>query len=107
MLPLYFMECRMNIDYIVTRDEDGVYCASVPALPGCFTDGRTLAELRDNVREAVAGVLESYAMLPPGADPHAIAKETAGARIRTLSLRFAKPTHRRTARVRRHEAALV
>ena len=97
----------MNIDYIVTRDEDGVYCASVPALPGCYTDGRTLSELHDNVREAVSGVLESYAMLPPGADPRAIAEKTAGARVRTLSLRFAKPTHRRASRVRRHEAALV
>ena len=57
----------MNIDYLVTQDENGVYCAEVPALPGCFSDGRTLTELEDNLREAVQGVLESYAMLPPGA----------------------------------------
>ena len=55
----------MKIHYLVERDETGTYCATVPALPGCFTDGRTLAELDDNVREAVEAVLESYASLPP------------------------------------------
>ena len=49
----------MNIDYLVSQDEDGIYCATVPALPGCFTDGKTLEELESNVREAVQGVLES------------------------------------------------
>ena len=60
----------MRIDYII-HAEGGSYWAEVPAIPGCVTEGRTLAELRTNVREAVEGALESYAMLPPGADPGA------------------------------------
>ncbi|MBQ7721531.1 MAG: type II toxin-antitoxin system HicB family antitoxin [Kiritimatiellae bacterium] len=48
----------MKMDCIVTVDEDGVYCASVPALPGCHTDGRTLAELQANIADAVGLYLQ-------------------------------------------------
>ena len=48
----------MKIDCIVTRGEDGVYCAEVPAMPGLVTDGRTLAELRKRLAEAVGLYLE-------------------------------------------------
>ncbi len=51
----------MRIDCIVTLDEDGVYCASVPALPGCHTDGRTLDELRANIADAVELYLQDVA----------------------------------------------
>jgi predicted RNase H-like HicB family nuclease len=34
-------------------DGPGGYWAEVPALPGCFTQGDTLAELRRNIRAAV------------------------------------------------------
>ena len=30
----------------------------VPAVPGCYSQGETLDELMDNIREAIAGVLE-------------------------------------------------
>lgn len=94
----------MTIQYIVERDETGTYCASVPALPGCFTDGRTLAELDANVREAVQLMLESYAMLPPGADPAQVAPAHApGLRVRSVSVRFADARPRR----RRRPAAVL
>jgi len=51
----------MRLDCIVTIDEDGVYCASVPALPGCHTDGRTLDELRANIADAVGLYLQDIA----------------------------------------------
>ncbi len=38
---------------IITRDEDGRYVASVPALPGCHTEGDTLEEAIANAREAI------------------------------------------------------
>lgn len=95
----------MTIRYLVERDETGTYCATVPALPGCFTDGRTLAELDANVREAVQAILESYAMLPPGADPAASPSAGNGARIRSVSVRFADEPARR--RRRRREAVLA
>ena len=37
---------------IFESDEDG-YHAYVPALPGCHTWGKTLEEVRENVREAI------------------------------------------------------
>ena len=101
----------MRIEYVVEKDETGTYCASVPALPGCFTDGRTLAELAANVREAVQAVLESYAMLPPGADPKARMSDslTPGAFVRSLNVNFASPPVRRSGRRRspRREAEPV
>lgn len=51
----------MKINCIVTRGEDGVYCAEVPAMPGLVTDGRTLAELRERLAEAVGLYLEDLA----------------------------------------------
>ena len=35
------------------------YIVSVPALPGCFTEGDTLEEALANTKEAVLGYIES------------------------------------------------
>lgn len=43
---------------VVERDEDGNYVASVPALPGCHTQARSLDELMGRVQEAIAVCLE-------------------------------------------------
>jgi predicted RNase H-like HicB family nuclease len=43
---------------IVERDEEGLYVASVPALAGCHTQARSLDELIQRVREAIAVCLE-------------------------------------------------
>ncbi len=51
------MAIRFNV--IVERDEDGMYVAKVPDLPGCATEGRTKKELMRNVREAIQAYLES------------------------------------------------
>jgi len=45
-------------DVVVERDEEGIYVASVPALPGCHTQARSLDELMERVREAIALCLE-------------------------------------------------
>ena len=37
--------------------EAGGYSAEVPALPGCYTQGETLDEVRANLREAAAAWL--------------------------------------------------
>lgn len=44
---------------IFERDEDGVYIADVPALPGCHSHGHTLEEAEKNVEEAIEGYLEA------------------------------------------------
>ena len=43
---------------VVERDAEGFYVASVPALPGCHTQARSLDQLMERVREAIALVLE-------------------------------------------------
>ena len=39
------------------KDESGYYVAEVPALPGCFSQGKSLAEAKANVKEAIVGWL--------------------------------------------------
>jgi predicted RNase H-like HicB family nuclease len=46
-------------DVVVERDADGFYVASVPALQGCHTQARSLDELMERVREAIAVCLEA------------------------------------------------
>lgn len=43
---------------IVERDEEGYYVASVPQLPGCHTQARSLDKLMERAREAIALCLE-------------------------------------------------
>jgi predicted RNase H-like HicB family nuclease len=49
---------------IVERDEDGYYVASVPELPGCHTQAKTLDELMKRVREAIEAYLEAESVEP-------------------------------------------
>jgi predicted RNase H-like HicB family nuclease len=49
---------------IVERDEDGYYIASVPELPGCHTQAKTLDELMKRVREAIEAYLEVEGVEP-------------------------------------------
>jgi len=43
---------------VIHEDPDGGYWAEVPTLPGCYSQGETIAELMENIREAITGVLE-------------------------------------------------
>jgi predicted RNase H-like HicB family nuclease len=45
----------MTPEAIIHEAEEGGYWAEVPDLPGCFTQGETLEDLGDNIREAVEG----------------------------------------------------
>jgi len=37
----------------VFRDEDGVFVAECPAIPGCVSQGKTEEEAEKNIREAI------------------------------------------------------
>ena len=39
---------------VIEQDEDGYYVASVPSLPSCYTQARTLQELAPRIREVIA-----------------------------------------------------
>ena len=49
----------MKYRVILEQDEDGVFVAEVPALPGCISQGTTRTEALINIQEAVEGYLES------------------------------------------------
>jgi antitoxin HicB len=50
---------KMKLHVVIEQDEAGYYVAEVPALPGCLSQGKTHAEALANVKEAVAGWLET------------------------------------------------
>jgi predicted RNase H-like HicB family nuclease len=42
-----------NYHVVVERDAEGYYVASVPSLPGCHTQARSLDELSERIKEAI------------------------------------------------------
>jgi predicted RNase H-like HicB family nuclease len=48
-----------QFDVIFERDEEGLYIASVPQLPGCHTQARSLDEVTQRIREAIELCLEA------------------------------------------------
>ena len=53
-----------NFTVVIEKDEDGFYIASVPALRGCHTQGKTMDELMKNVKEAIELCLEVEKDIP-------------------------------------------
>jgi predicted RNase H-like HicB family nuclease len=49
----------MRYRVLIEQDEDGVFVAEVPSLPGCVSQGGTREEAVSSVREAIALYLES------------------------------------------------
>jgi predicted RNase H-like HicB family nuclease len=43
---------------VIEQDEDGIFVGEVPQLPGCYTQGHTLDELMNNIREVIELCLE-------------------------------------------------
>jgi predicted RNase H-like HicB family nuclease len=43
---------------VIHEDPESGFWAEVPALPGCYSQGETIDELMENIREAISGVLE-------------------------------------------------
>lgn len=44
---------------ILEHNEEGGYTVTVPALPGCITEGEKVEEALENAREAITGYLEA------------------------------------------------
>ena len=47
----------MRLKAIIHEAEEGGYWAEVPVIPGCATQGESLEELLQNLREAIQGCL--------------------------------------------------
>jgi predicted RNase H-like HicB family nuclease len=49
---------KRAFNVIIEQDEEGYYVASVPEMPGCHTQARSLDKLMERVREAIELCLE-------------------------------------------------
>jgi predicted RNase H-like HicB family nuclease len=49
----------MKYRVTIVQDEDGMFVAEVPSLPGCVSQGKTREDAMRNVREAIEAYLES------------------------------------------------
>ena len=69
---LVTVDIAVTLTAIVRSEPDaGGFSASIPALPGCHTQGETLDEVRANLREAAEGWLAV-------AHDDALARDSAG-----------------------------
>jgi antitoxin HicB len=50
---------QRDFKVLLEQDEDGIFIARVPELPGCVSDGKTKDEALRNIREAIEGYLET------------------------------------------------
>jgi predicted RNase H-like HicB family nuclease len=56
----------MQLKVVITKGEDGWYVVTVPSLPGCITQGRTIKEAKQNIKEAISLYLEPDEEIIPG-----------------------------------------
>ena len=47
-----------EFNVIIERDTDGYFVASVPSIPGCHTQAKSLDELMERIKEAIELCLE-------------------------------------------------
>jgi antitoxin HicB len=52
-------ETRYHLNVVLRPEPEGGFTAQVPALPGCVTYGRTLAEAKEMAKDAASGYIES------------------------------------------------
>ena len=49
----------MKLRILIERDEDGIFVAECPTLPGCISQGKNRKEAINNIKDAINGYLES------------------------------------------------
>tara|TARA_Y100000310_G_C20627448_1_gene786747 strand:+ start:1121 stop:1351 length:231 start_codon:yes stop_codon:yes gene_type:complete len=50
---------KQEFNVIIEQDEDGIYIARVPEIEGCYTQGKTLQEVLERIKEAIEVCLEA------------------------------------------------
>jgi len=48
----------MKFEVVIREGEDGWYVVEVPSLPGCISQGKTIEETLENIKEAIELYLE-------------------------------------------------
>jgi predicted RNase H-like HicB family nuclease len=85
-----------QFDVVVEKDSEGYFVATVPALPGCHTQAKSLDELMSRIREAIELCLEVQGSPTEALDFIGVQRVTVGARPLSQLLR-AKILFRRCA----------
>ena len=49
----------MRYRILIEQDEDNVFVAECPSLPGCVSQGKNRKEALENIQDAIKGYLES------------------------------------------------
>ncbi len=49
----------MRYRILIEQDEDGIFVAECPSLPGCVSQGESRKASLENIRDAIKGYLES------------------------------------------------
>ncbi len=49
----------IDFNVFIEQDEDGIYIAKVPEIEGCYTQGKTLEEVIERIKEAIEVCLEA------------------------------------------------
>jgi predicted RNase H-like HicB family nuclease len=57
-----------QFDVVVEKDLEGFFVATVPALPGCHTQAKSLDQLMERVKEAIELFLEVAGTNPESLD---------------------------------------
>jgi antitoxin HicB len=62
----------MKYRIFIEQDEDGIFVAECPSLPGCISQGKTRKQAIENIQDAIRGYLESLERhdepIPPSID---------------------------------------
>ena len=53
-----FTEQIMKFSVTLNQDEDSVWIAECPSVPGCVSQGETKAEALENIKDAIAACLQ-------------------------------------------------
>ena len=48
-----------NFTVLIEQDEDGIYVSKVPDILGCYTQGRTIQQAMEIIKEAIQVCLEA------------------------------------------------
>ncbi len=53
------VKSNMEFSVVIEKDEDGWYVASVPEIQGCYTQGKTIHQVLERIKEAIEVCLEA------------------------------------------------